>query len=169
MQGIGCGHGESLARSGAGSGGSFSVRRCYLSPAWVLSCSPDGSYPAVGRSLTYRCGAFHALADVTLRKALPEDVRPEQVRCALAAVMARTLDAAGTFDEAGWLRIGLAGHQPSLGESYISTGSLYLCTNAFLPLGLPAEDRFWSGADLPWTSKKVWSGEDLATDHAISG
>ena len=131
--------------------------------------APDGSYPAVGRSLTYRCGAFHALADVTLRKALPEDVRPEQVRCALAAVMARTLDAAGTFDEAGWLRIGLAGHQPSLGESYISTGSLYLCTNAFLPLGLPAEDRFWSGADLPWTSKKVWSGEDLATDHAISG
>jgi hypothetical protein len=129
----------------------------------------DGTYPVVGRSITYRCGAFHALADVALRHALSEDITPQQVRCALAAVIARTLDAPGTFDANGWLQIGLAGHQPSLGEGYISTGSLYLCLNAFLPLGLSAADDFWAKPDAPWTAQKVWRGQDLHADHAIGG
>lgn len=129
--------------------------------------APDGSYPVVGRSVAYRCGAFHLLADAALRQALPHDVSPEQVRGALTAVMRRTLTPSGTFDDAGWLRIGLAGHQPSLGEAYISTGSLYLCTAAFLPLGLPADHRFWTAAAAPWTSVKVWSGADLPADHAL--
>ncbi|MDP9050254.1 MAG: DUF2264 domain-containing protein [Acidobacteriota bacterium] len=131
--------------------------------------APDGSYPVVGRSIAYRCGAFQQLADVALRHALPEAVSPEQVRGALTAVMQRTLTPAGTFDEKGWLRIGLAGHQPSLGEVYISTGSLYLCMTAFLPLGLPAADRFWSGAAAPWSSVTVWGGADFAVDHALEG
>ncbi|HEY4357229.1 MAG TPA: DUF2264 domain-containing protein [Acidobacteriaceae bacterium] len=131
--------------------------------------APDGTYPVVGRSITYRCGAFHLLADAALRHMLPEGLTPEQVRCALAAVIHRTLDAPGTFDAGGWLRIGLSGHQPLLGESYISTGSLYLCTAAFLPLGLPASDRFWSGPDTAWTAKKLWQGDDLPADHAIDG
>ena len=41
----------------------------------------------------------------------------------------------------GWLRVGLGGHQPGIAEAYISTGSLYLCTAAFLPLGLSARER----------------------------
>ena len=86
----------------------------------------DGSFPAVGRSLAYRCGAFHLLADMALRRALPDDVAPAQVRGALTAVIRRTLDAPETFDAGGWLRIGLSGHQPGIGETYISTGSLYL-------------------------------------------
>jgi len=131
--------------------------------------APDGSYPATGRSITYRCGAFHHLADAALRHALPADISPEQVRCALAAVIRRTLTPPDTFDSKGWLRIGLAGHQPALGETYISTGSLYLCATAFLPLGLPAEDRFWAGADAPWSSQQLWSGVDLHADHAIDG
>ena len=131
--------------------------------------APDGTYPIVGRSIAYRCGAFHLLADAALRQALPKEVSPEQVRGALTAVMRRTLTPAGTFDGAGWLRIGLAGHQPSLGEDYISTGSLYLCTTAFLPLGLPAGDRFWSGAAAPWSSVKVWGGVDFKADHALDG
>jgi hypothetical protein len=81
-------------------------------------------------------------------------------------VIGRTLGAGNTFDAAGWLRIGLAGHQPSLGETYISTGSLYLCTGAFLPLGLPASDPFWTGPSRPWTSQGAWTGEDAAADHA---
>jgi hypothetical protein len=131
--------------------------------------APDGSYPVVGRSIAYRCGAFQQLADAALRHALPEAVSPEQVRGALTSVMRRTLTPAGTFDEKGWLRIGLSGHQPSLGEVYISTGSLYLCMTAFLPLGLPAEDRFWSGAAAAWSSMKVWGGADLTVDHALEG
>ncbi len=131
--------------------------------------APDGTYPIVGRSIAYRCGAFQLLADVALRKDLPAGVSPEQVRGALSAVIARTMDAPGTFDDKGWLRIGLAGHQPALGEVYISTGSLYLCTAAFLPLGLPPEDPFWSGPKRPWTSVQVWSGQNVPADHALEG
>jgi hypothetical protein len=128
--------------------------------------SPRGEYPIVGRSITYRCGAFHLLADCSLRHMLPEAVLPQQVRCALTAVQRRTLNPAGTFSPAGWLQIGLAGHQPSLGETYISTGSLYLASTAWLPLGLPPSDPFWSAAAAPWTQQKAWSGMDIPVDHA---
>lgn len=131
--------------------------------------APDGSFPAVGRSLAYRCGAFQLLAQMALRRQLPEGLTPAQVRCALTAVMARTLHAPGTYDQAGWLQIGLAGHQPSLGEMYISTGSLYLCTTAFLPLGLPPSDPFWSDPDQDWTHKIIWSGTDHEKDSALQG
>ena len=127
----------------------------------------DGSYPVIGRSLTYRCGAFQLLADVARRHMLPEAVTAAQVRCALSAVMRRTLEPKGTFDSNGWLQIGLAGHQPGLGEGYISTGSLYLCSAAWLPLGLPPSDPFWSQPPQQWTQQKIWSGEDAHTDHAI--
>lgn len=129
--------------------------------------SPEGTFPAIGRSLTYRFGAFHLLSDISLRRALPEGVTPEQVRCALTAVMRRMIERPGTFDAKGWLTIGFAGHQPGLGEAYISTGSLYLCSAAWLPLGLPASDRFWSGTPRPWTEVKVWGGEDMKTEHAL--
>ncbi len=128
----------------------------------------DGSFPVIGRSLAYRCGAFQHLAQMALQKMLPAELAPAQVRCALTAVIRRTLEAPGTFDDAGWLRIGLAGHQPALGERYISTGSLYLCSSAFLPLGLPAADAFWSAPDVPWTSVRVWQqGENIEADHAL--
>ena len=42
----------------------------------------------------------------------------------------RTLEAPDTFDKEGWLQIGFCGHQPGVGETYISTGSLYLCSVA---------------------------------------
>ncbi len=127
----------------------------------------DGSFPALGRSLAYRSGAFQALAQSALREALPSELTPAQVRGALAAVIQKTLQATGTFDKQGFLKIGLCGHQPGLGEVYISTGSLYLCLTAFLPLGLPPGNRFWSMPEEPWTWKKVWQGADLPVDHAI--
>jgi hypothetical protein len=129
--------------------------------------APDASFPAVGRSITYRFGAFHALAQAALLHELPETLEPAQVRGALTAVMRRMLDAAGTFDARGWLTIGFCGHQPSLAESYISTGSLYLCAAGLLPLGLPPEDPFWSAPARPWTSQRIWSGRDAAADHAL--
>ena len=129
--------------------------------------APDGTYPAVGRSITYRFGAFHALAQMAWMHELPERVTPEQVRCALTAVIRKQIDAPGTFDETGWLRIGFAGHQPTLAEGYISTGSLYLCATALLPLGLAPSDPFWNSADAPWTSQQMWSGKALPADHAL--
>jgi hypothetical protein len=128
--------------------------------------APDGSYPAIGRSITYRCGAFHLLADAARRNILPETIPPPQARSALSAVIERTLGPTGTFSSEGWLQIGLAGHQPGLGETYISTGSLYLCSAAWLPLGLPPADPFWSQPPKPWTSQTIWSGKNSQADHA---
>jgi hypothetical protein len=129
--------------------------------------APDGSYPVIGRSIAYRFGAFQLLGQVALQHLLPPELRPAQVRGALSAVVRRVMSAPGNFDSDGWLRIGLAGSQPSLGEGYISTGSLYLCTVGLLPLGLPASDPFWVDPPLPWTSVKAWGGQDLPADHAM--
>jgi hypothetical protein len=129
--------------------------------------APDGSFPAVGRSLAYRCGALQGLACIALRRALPEGVSPAQARGALTAVIRRTLDAQGTFDADGWLQIGFCGHQPGVGETYISTGSLYLCSVALLPLGLDASDPFWAAPPEPWTSVRAWSGQPFPIDHAL--
>jgi hypothetical protein len=128
--------------------------------------SPEGTFPPTGRSLAYRCGAFQLLAQMALQKQLPSAIKPAQVRGALTAVIQRTMDAPGTFDDKGWLTIGLAGHQPAVGEHYISTGSLYLCTTAFLPLGLPARDEFWSAPAEDWTSKKAFAGKEFPIDKA---
>lgn len=121
--------------------------------------SPEGTYPPIGRSITYRIGAFQPLAEVVLEEEPPEDVSFAQIRCALTAVMKKQFEAEGTFDDDGWLRIGFCGHQPEMGDPYISTGSLYLCTVGFLPLGLSAEHSFWTDPAEDWTSKKAWNGQ----------
>ena len=130
--------------------------------------SPEGTYPPIGRSLAYRFGAFQDLAMITLRNWLPNNINPRQVRSALFAVIKRQIEASGTFNEKGWLRVGMYSHQPSIGEPYISTGSLYLCSEAFLILGIPAVNEFWNGPDEDWTSKKIWKAIDVNADHRIN-
>ncbi|HTL10366.1 MAG TPA: DUF2264 domain-containing protein [Chitinophagaceae bacterium] len=127
----------------------------------------DGSFPVTGRSIVYRGAAFHHLADMALRKQLPPSLPAGQVRAALSAVLQKTLAPPATFTKDGWLQIGLYGNQPGLADSYINTGSLYLCSTILLPLGLPANDEFWTAPSLPWTSVKVWSGQDMPADHAL--
>ncbi|MDX8044614.1 DUF2264 domain-containing protein [Gracilibacillus sp. S3-1-1] len=130
------------------------------------SISPEGTFPVVGRSLAYRFGAFQHLAQMALQHRLGDSLKPAQVRCALTVVMKRMIEMPGTFDDEGWLQIGLCGHQPDIGEFYISTGSLYLCATVFLPLGLSAEDPFWQGEE-DWTTKKVWAGQPVSMDGAL--
>ena len=129
--------------------------------------SPEGSFPCIGRSICYRCGAMHALSDVALRGMLPEGISAAQVRSALTAVIRTQMSASGTYDAKGWLTLGFAGHQPGLAENYISTGSLYLCSFAFVALGLPETDPFWIAPAKPWTARKAWGGVDLKADHSI--
>jgi hypothetical protein len=129
--------------------------------------SPEGTFPALGRSITYRFGAFQLLGQMALMRQLPPELAPAQVRCALSAVIGHMIEAPGTFDEAGWLTIGFCGHQPNLGERYISTGSLYLCAVGLLPLGLPPTDSFWTSPAADWTAKRIWSGQNMNPDHAI--
>jgi hypothetical protein len=103
-----------------------------------------------------------------LRQELQKSLDPAQVRCALTAVIRKQIEAPGTFDDSGWLRIGFCGHQPTLAEGYISTGSLYLCSAALLPLGLPESNPFWKNPAARWTSQRLWAGESLPPDHAMS-
>lgn len=129
--------------------------------------APDGSYPVVGRSVCYRFGAFQLLAQAAFEHFLEPGLSPAAVRCGLSAVIERVMSAPDMFDENGWLLPGVYGHQPELAEGYISTGSLYLCSGVFLPLGLAPSDAFWAGPDEDWTGKKLWSGGHVPIDHAI--
>lgn len=130
--------------------------------------SPEGTYPPIGRSLTYRIGAFQVLNQVAVMNKLPEYTSPAQVRSALTAVMKNQFDVKETFDKNGWLQLGFAGHQPEMADQYTSTGSLYLCTVGFLALGLPANDKFWTDPAADWTSKKAWKGLPFKKDYKVN-
>jgi len=128
--------------------------------------SPEGTFPVIGRSSAYRFGALQHLATMALLHELPPDVKPAAVRGALTAVIRRMMEAPGTFDEKGWLKVGAVGHQPSIREGYIATGSLYLCLAGLAHLGLPADDPFWTAPGEAWTQQCIWSGQDVPADHA---
>ncbi len=128
---------------------------------------PDGTYPAFGRSVTYRTAAFQSLAEVALREKLPAHVTPAQVRCALTAVHRNMFEGNQNFDSNGWLVLGFNGHQPEAADIYTSTGSLYMATLSFLPLGLPADNRFWTDAPAEWTTRKAWKSESLHKDYKV--
>lgn len=125
----------------------------------------DGTFPATGRSLIYRGAAFQHLADMAWRKALPKELSPEQVRCALTAVIKKTLESPSTYKN-GWLTFGLYGSQPNIADFYNNQGSPYLATAIFLPLGLPETDAFWANPPAKWSAQKVWTGEDFPNDHS---
>lgn len=129
--------------------------------------APDGTYPAFGRSVTYRSAAFQSLADVALRGKLPDHIKPVQVRCALTAVHRNLYDGDQNFDKEGWLVLGFNGHQPEVADYYTSTGSLYMATLSFLPLGLPADHPFWTDEPADWTTKKAWAGERFHKDYKV--
>ena len=128
--------------------------------------SPEGTFPVIGRSSAYRFGALQLLSTVAWLHELPAGVKPAAARGALTAVIRRMIEAPGTFDERGWLQVGAVGHQPSIREGYISTGSLYLCLTGLVHLGLPPDDPFWTAPAEEWTQKRIWSGQDVPADHA---
>jgi len=129
--------------------------------------SPEGTYPAFGRSMTYRMGNFQVLALLSLQQNLPEELTNGQVRSALTAVMKRMFENKENFNEKGFLRLGFVGHQPKLADVYTNNGSLYLTAEVFLPLGLPANHPFWLSPAESWTQKKAWEGEDFPKDHSL--
>ncbi len=129
--------------------------------------APDGTYPVIGRSVTYRSGVFHLLAQMALLHELDESLGHGQVRAALTAVLRRSLIPDTNYDEAGWLLPGVAGHQANLAEGYINRGSLYLASAILLPLGLDEADLFWTDPEEAWTMKRLWEGEAVSIDHAL--
>lgn len=129
--------------------------------------SPEGTFPVVGRSMTYRNAAFQPLVQLALYEQLPAELKHGQVRAALTAVMKNIFETPGTFDKDGWLQLGFCGHQPEIADVYTSTGSLYLCTTGFLALGLPDENAFWTASSEEWTAQKAWAGKTVKKDHAL--
>jgi hypothetical protein len=129
--------------------------------------SPEGTFPVVGRSITYRLGVFQPLALLAWRYSLPEKQTYGQVRAALTATMKRMFEVEGNFNKSGFLQLGFAGHQPDISDYYTNNGSLYITSLAFLPLGLPADHPFWTDPPQEWTSKKAWSGKPFPRDHAV--
>ena len=129
--------------------------------------SPEGTFLVVGRSSTYRVGAFQPLAKLALDHHLPSPIDPAQVRCALTAVF-KNIFIPTTFTKEGWLTLGLVGDQQSnIADYYSNTGSMYLTSLALLPLGLSANDPFWSAPFTEWTQRKAWSGKPFAKDYAV--
>ena len=129
--------------------------------------SPEGAYPVLGRTLSCRFGAFHALAHAALSRCLPQSVSSGQVRCALNAVLNRHMKMGMNFDENFFLTIGFNGKQDNMAETYVSSGSPYHCTAIFLPLGLAETDVFWTERDSEWTSLKAFNGLEFDADHAF--
>jgi len=129
--------------------------------------SPEGTFPVFGRSSTYRVGAFWPLATLALENNLPAGVLPSQVRPALTAVFKRVF-INETFNANGLLTLGFVGaKQSNIADYYSNTGSMYLASFAFMPLGLPASHDFWTSDPTNWTQKKAWNGEVFPKDYAV--
>ena len=126
--------------------------------------SPDGTFPVFGRSMTYRLGAFQALALTALQEKLPVEISNGQVRTALTCVMQRMFADSNNFNDSGFLTLGFCGHQPDLADYYTNNGSVYMTSLVFLPLGLPTNHAFWTDPAQDWTSKRAWSGQPFPKD-----
>ena len=126
--------------------------------------SPEGTFPAMGRSITYRMGAFQTLSMAVWKYGLPNGLTHGMVRNALTTVMRNMFAMKGNFDKDNYLQLGFCGHQPGLANSYTNNGSLYLTSTVFLPLGLEANHPFWTDDAEDWTSRKAWQGKDFPID-----
>ena len=128
--------------------------------------SPEGTFPAFGRSIPYRMATMQPLALMAWYQTLPKDLSNGQVRAALTKVLHRMFDQENNFNEKGYLSIGFCGNsQKNVADWYTNNGSLYMTTLAFMPLGLPADHPFWTDAAQPWTQVKAWNNQQFPKDH----
>lgn len=128
--------------------------------------SPEGTFPAFGRSIPYRMATMQPLALMAWYQTLPSDLSNGQVRAALTKVLHRMFDKENNFNEKGYLSIGFCGNsQKNVADWYTNNGSLYMTTLAFMPLGLPADHPFWTDSAQPWTQVKAWNNQQFPKDH----
>jgi len=129
--------------------------------------SPTGTYPPIGRSLTYRTAVFQPLALLAWRKQLPASLPEGQVRAAMQAVHEAVWTDPTNFTPDGWLTIGFVGHHPELADIYSNNGSMYIASESLLALGLPPGDAYWTSPALDWTQKKAFAGRAFPKDYAV--
>lgn len=128
--------------------------------------SPEGTFPVLGRSSTYRFAYLQHLGYVGARVDWPDVLNPGATRAAMTTVIKRMIEAPGTFDENGWLQPGYVWHQPSARDPYNNTGALYNCLLGLAHLGMPANHPFWTAPRAKWFQQRVWSGEDVPNQEA---
>ena len=129
--------------------------------------SPEGTFPAFGRSIVYRLGAFQTLAFSIWKYGLPSPLTNGGVRNALTKVMINMFKVKNNFNEKGYLTLGFVGHQPNVANDYSNNGSSYLISLIFLILGLPPNHPFWTEKKQKWTAQNAWSGKEFHMDHHI--
>jgi hypothetical protein len=130
--------------------------------------SPTGTYPPIGRSLTYRTAVFQPLGLLAWRKQLPASLPEGQVRAAMQAVHQAVWADPSNFTNDGFLTIGFVGHHPKLADIYSNNGSMYIASESLIALGLPATDSYWTSPLQDWTQKKAFAGQDFPKDYAVT-
>lgn len=130
--------------------------------------SPEGTFPVVGRSITYRSAFLQPLAYLSWKEMLPAALNYGQVRSAMTSVLKNMFSGKQNYNNEGFLLLGFNGHQPEISNSYTNTGSLYMASLAFLPLGLPENHSFWISPAEDWTAVKAWGGKPFEMDHAYA-
>ena len=128
--------------------------------------SPEGTFPLVGRSITYRTAFLQPLAYLAWKESLPGSLSAGQVRCAMTAVIKNLFEYNQNYNDNGFLLLGFNGHQREIANKYTNNGSLYMASLAFLPLGLTDENPFWTEPEQEWTNKKAWAGKAFERDDS---
>jgi hypothetical protein len=130
--------------------------------------SVDGSFPPIGRSITYRTAVFQSLSHTVLIGRISNKLTYGQIKGGLNAVINNFFNGNQNFDNNGYLVLGFNGHQPEIADVYSNSGSMYICTTIFLPLGLPNTHEFWNCEISDWTQKKALKGLSFTNDHYIN-
>ena len=130
--------------------------------------SPEGYFPAFGRSIVYRLGCFQTLALSLWKYKLPDNLTYGGVRSALTKVLENMFNIKGNFNRNNYLNLGFAGHQTNIANTYSNSGSTYITSFIFLPLGLPDNHLFWTDSSRPWTSQRAWTGQPFPIDNYVS-
>jgi len=107
------------------------------------------------------------LAQVALDKKLPEHLSYGQIRNGLTAIL-KNIYKHDLYDQYGWLILGFTStDQGNMADTYTNAGSLYEASLSFLPLGLPADDEFWTSKSEELTSQRAFSGKKFPKDYQV--
>lgn len=129
--------------------------------------SPEGKFPAFGRSIVYRLGVFQTLSLSIWKYGLPHPLTNGGIRKALTKIIYNMFNLNINFNDKGYLTLGFAGHQPNVANYYSNNGSTYLTSFIFLALGLPEDHPFWTDSPKEWTSQNAWFGKSFPIDNEI--
>jgi len=127
----------------------------------------DGTFPPIGRSITYRFAAFHLLSYCIYNNHISVGHSYGQLRNALTKVLVTILNKE-VYDKDGFLNMGFTCEQNSLQDSYSNTGSCYITTISFLPLGLELNHPFWNDSPGPFTQESCWKYKSPITKYIIN-